>query len=138
VLPSPSPSEETGAAADETARPVVLIVDDNERNLKLARDVLGAAGLQTLGAAGGGEGLALAIEQRPDVILLDIRLPDMDGTLVARRLKEDSRTAGIPVVALTALSAGGGDWLREAGFDGVLEKPISVTEFPRQVRGYCR
>ena len=136
-MPYPSSSEQTVTAAGETARPLVLVVDDNEKNLKLVRDVLRAAGLQPLEAADGHEGLALAVEHRPDVILMDIRLPDMDGTLVARRLKEDPRTASIPVVALTALPAGG-ERLGEAGFDGVLEKPIDVTEFPRQVREFCR
>ena len=115
----------------------VLIVDDNEKNAKLARDVLRVAGLRTLEAGSGAEALALAFEHQPDVILMDIRLPDMDGTDAARRLKDDARTADIPVVALTSLSTNG-ESFREAGFDGYLEKPISVAEFPEQVRRYCR
>ena len=118
--------------------PLVLIVDDNSKNLKLARDVLGAAGFRTLEAESGAEGVALAAEHLPDVILMDIQLPDMDGTDAARALGNDARTAQIPVVALTALRLErDGDWLLAAGFAGYLEKPISVTEFPEQVRRYC-
>jgi len=117
---------------------LVLIVDDNEKNLRLARDVLRIAGFQTIEAASGAEGVALAAEQAPDVILMDVRLPDMDGTEAARRLKEDERTAAIPVVALTSLAMKGDrERLLASGFDGYLEKPISVREFPRQVRGFC-
>ena len=122
---------------ERVASELVLIVDDNEKNAKLARDVLRVAGLRTLEAGSGGEALALAFEHQPDVILMDIRLPDMDGTDAARRLKDDARTADIPVVALTSLTTNG-ESFREAGFDGYLEKPISVAEFPEQVRGYCR
>jgi two-component system, cell cycle response regulator DivK len=118
---------------------VVLIVDDNEKNMKLARDVLRLAGFRTLEAATGGESISLAHEHLPDVILMDIRLPDMDGTEATHRLKEDPRTAQIPVVALTSLAMKGDrELLLAAGFDGYLEKPISVREFPEQVRGFCR
>ncbi len=136
-MTSPSPG---ALPRGQTGRepPLVLIVDDNEKNLKLARDVLRAAGFQTLEAASGAEGIALAAEQLPDVILLDLRLPDMDGTDVAQRLGDDARTASIPVVALSSLPLeGSGDWLQTTGFAGYLEKPISVGEFPDQVRRYC-
>jgi two-component system, cell cycle response regulator DivK len=102
-----------------------------------SRDVLRFAGFRTLEAGSGAEALALAFEHQPEVILMDIRLPDMDGTEAARRLKDDARTAGIPVVALTSLATNEKSF-REAGFDGYLEKPISIYEFPEQVRGYCR
>jgi two-component system cell cycle response regulator DivK len=116
----------------------VLIVDDNEMNLKLARDVLRAAGFGTIGAASGVVGVALAGERLPDVILMDLRLPDMDGADAARRLGAETRTASIPVVALSSLPLkGGGDWLQAAGFAGWLEKPIRVGEFPHQIRRYC-
>jgi two-component system, cell cycle response regulator DivK len=118
---------------------LVLIVDDNEKNLRLARDVLQFAGFRTLEAASAGEGLLLAAEELPDVILMDIRLPDMDGTEAARRLKDDPRTARIPVVALTSLAMKGDrERFLAAGFDGYLEKPISVRDFPEQVRAYWR
>jgi two-component system cell cycle response regulator DivK len=116
----------------------VLIVDDNEKNMKLARDVLRLAGFRTLEAATGGESISLAREHLPDVILMDIRLPDMDGTAAARIIKDDARTAHIPVVALTSLAMKGDrELLLGAGFDGYLEKPISVREFPEQIRSFC-
>ena len=117
---------------------LVLIVDDNERNLRLARDVLRFAGFRTVEAGSGGEGISLAIEHLPDVILMDIRLPDMDGTEAARRLKDDEKTSHIPIVALTSLAMKGDrEWFLATGFDGYLEKPISVRELPEQVRSYC-
>jgi two-component system cell cycle response regulator DivK len=118
---------------------LVLIVDDNERNRRLARDVLQHAGLRTLEATTASEALALAATKGPDVILMDIRLPDLDGTEATRRLKEDERTAVIPVVALTSYAMKGDrEWFLAAGFDGYLEKPISVREFPEQVLRFCR
>jgi two-component system, cell cycle response regulator DivK len=119
--------------------PLVLIVDDNEKNLKLHRDVLRAAGLRTLEAGTAAEAIALATAQTPDVILMDLGLPDMNGSEAARILAADRRTARIPVVALTSLRLDDeSDLLRTAGFAGYLEKPISVADFPEQVRGYCR
>ena len=115
--------------------PLVLIVDDNEKNRKLARDVLRAAGFRTLEAARGDEAIAVAAEHRPDVILLDLRLPDMDGTDVARELRGGAETGRIPVVALSASAVRrSSDRLLAAGFDGYLQKPIDVRAFPEQVR----
>jgi two-component system, cell cycle response regulator DivK len=119
--------------------PLVLIVDDNEKNRKLARDVLRAAGLRTVEAADGNEAIAVAAKCLPDVILLDLRLPDMDGTDVARGLRGGAATGGIPIVALSASrNLGGSDRLLAADFDGYLQKPIDVRAFPEQVRGFCR
>jgi two-component system, cell cycle response regulator DivK len=115
--------------------PLVLIVDDNEKNLKLARDVLRSAGFRTLDAASGAEALRLAAEHVPDLVLLDLRLPDMDGAEVARELGDGTRTQGVPVVALSALHLPAGGGLR--GFAGYLEKPIDVAAFPDQVWSYC-
>lgn len=115
---------------------LVLIVDDDGKNRKLARDVLRVSGFRTLEAGCGAEAIALAAEHQPDVILMDLRLPDMDGTVAARRLAERPRTTRIPIVALSALALETGE-LRAAGFAGCLVKPISVSEFPDQVRGYC-
>jgi two-component system cell cycle response regulator DivK len=118
---------------------LVLIVDDNQKNLKLARDLLRFAGFRTLEAGTGEEGIALAAGHLPDVILMDIRLSDMDGTDALRRLKHDEPTASIPVVALTSFAMKGDrERFLAAGFDGYLEKPISVREFGGQVRSYCR
>ena len=118
---------------------LVLIVDDNDRNLRLARDVLRHAGLRTLEAATGEDALELAALETPDVILMDIRLPDMDGSDVLRSLKQNAETAPIPVVALTSFAMKGDrEWFLSTGFDGYLAKPISVRDFPDQVRGFCR
>ncbi len=117
---------------------LVLIVDDHERNLKLARDVLLAAGFRTLVARDAAEAIALAAEHLPDVILMDLRLPDMDGAEAARILADGARTAAIPVVALSAVAFEGDTaWLTRAGFAGYLDKPIDVESFPHQVRQFC-
>ena len=119
--------------------PLVLIVDDNEKNRRLAGAVLRAAGLRTMQARSGAEAITVAATHLPDVVLLDLELPDMPGTDVARELRNGARTARIPVVALSARrDLGDGDGLAAAGFDGYLEKPIDVSEFPAQVRSYCR
>jgi two-component system cell cycle response regulator DivK len=117
---------------------LVLIVDDNVKNLKLATDVLRAAGFRTLEAASGAEAIAHADEHGPDVILLDLRLPDLDGTEVVRELRSRERTARIAVVAVSALSNVDREWVSSSGFDGYIEKPISVRERPDQVRSYVR
>jgi len=118
---------------------LILIVDDNENNRKLARDVLQYAGFATLEATGGVEGVAMAIEHTPALVLMDIRMPDLNGTEALKLLREDSRTAAIPIVALTSSTMSGDEqrFLAE-GFDGYLAKPISVREFPDQVREFLR
>jgi len=118
--------------------PVALIIDDSGANRKLARVVLRADGFETVEAATGAEGVALAMEHVPDVILMDLRLPDMDGAEAARSLKADERTAGIPVVAVSVMPMEeSGEWLVSSGFAGWLAKPIRVGTFPDQVRFYC-
>jgi two-component system, cell cycle response regulator DivK len=113
--------------------PLVLIVDDNEKNLRLARDVLQAAGFRTLDAETGAQAIALAAEHLPDVILMDLRLPDMDGAEAAAALGNEPGTAQIPVVAMSALQLEG-----EVAppFAGYIEKPITVDAFPDDVRRY--
>ena len=129
----PSPQDD----APSPAPPLVLVVDDDERNRKLARDVLRRSGLRTIEAASGRAAIALARDCLPDVVLLDLRLPDMEGRDVARALQEGDRTAHIPVVALTALRYSDvGARLLADGFSGYLEKPIDVRAFPEQVRRY--
>jgi two-component system, cell cycle response regulator DivK len=118
--------------------PVVLIADDNDKNRKLAGSILSAAGFRTIEAATGTEAILLATEHAPDVVLMDLRLPDMDGTEAARMLGEGERTARIPVVAWSAVRLeGSGNWLEAAGFAGWLEKPIRLDTFVDQVRGFC-
>jgi two-component system cell cycle response regulator DivK len=117
---------------------LVLIVDDNEQNRKLVRDVLEAADIGTLSAATATEGLALARRHRPDLVLMDLRLPDLDGVEAARLLRVDQATADIPVVALSATrSDEAQDWLGGACFSGYIEKPVDVRELPDQVRRHC-
>jgi two-component system, cell cycle response regulator DivK len=131
-------SPRAGANGRVGNSPLVLIVDDSAKNRKLAREVLRAAGFRTLEAARGDEAIAVAAKSRPDLILLDLRLPDMHGTEVARKLRGGAETGRIPIVALSASPmAGGSDRLLATGFDGYLQKPIDVRAFPLQVRGYC-
>ena len=121
-----------------SSHPLVLIVDDSDRNRKLVRDVLRHAGFRTLEAMTATEGIALASAHLPDVILMDLRLPDLDGTQAARLLVADPRTTHIPVVAVTALPLGPGDeWLADAGFAGHIGKPIDTDALPGLVRGFC-
>ncbi len=115
----------------------VLVVEDNDRNRKLVRDLLQVTGFRVLEAASAGEGLRLAVAHLPDVVLLDVQLPDHDGETALRRLRADPRLALIPVVALTAYAMPSDrERLLRAGFDGYLAKPISVREFPAQVRAF--
>jgi len=117
---------------------LVLIVEDNEKNLKLVRDLLQFKGYRTLEAGTAGEGIHLASTHRPDLILLDIQLPDMDGSTALGRLRAEASTAAIPVVALTAFAMKDDrERFLGAGFDGYLMKPINIKEFPEQVRQYC-
>ncbi|HEY2655289.1 MAG TPA: response regulator [Solirubrobacteraceae bacterium] len=117
-----------------TGGKVILIVEDNARNLKLARDVLNHVGYRTLEAENAEDGLALARAERPDLVLMDVQLPGMDGLEALARLRTDPLTADIPVVALTAFAMREDrDRLLAVGFDAYLEKPIDVREFPRQV-----
>lgn len=117
---------------------LILVVDDNDKNLRLARDVLRVNGFRTLEASTAGEALTLAAEQLPDVILMDVRLPDMSGVEAVRRLKADPSTATIPVIALTAFAMDGQrEWLLDAGFDDYVAKPIDIHKFPEAVRRHC-
>ena len=119
------------------ANELILVVDDNEQNRRLTRKVLQFAGFRTLEAGAGVEGLSLAAEHRPDLVLMDIRMPDMNGTEVLQKLREDARTAAIPVVALTSSTMKGDrERFLADGFDRYLEKPIRVREFPDQVRSH--
>jgi two-component system, cell cycle response regulator DivK len=116
----------------------VLVVEDNETSMKLFRDVLRATGYRTLEASTGSEAVRLAAEHAPDLVLMDIQLPDIDGVEALSRLRVDERTASIPVLALTA-QAMHGDRRRflAAGFDGYMSKPVNLVELLRVVRQYC-
>ena len=117
---------------------LILIVEDNEKNLKLVRDILQFRGFRTLEAGTAERGIALAEEHRPDLILMDIQLPDMGGEQALAHLRADPNTASIPVVALTAMAMQGDEArLLAAGFCGYVSKPISAKDFPDQVRRFC-
>jgi two-component system cell cycle response regulator DivK len=116
---------------------VILVVEDNERNLKLLRDVLQYAGYVVRAARTAEDGIALAVSDPPDLVLMDLQLPGIDGVEALRRLRESPRTANIPVVAVTAQAMKQDrERVRQAGFDGYVEKPISVRAFPDQVRRF--
>jgi two-component system cell cycle response regulator DivK len=114
---------------------VVLIVEDNEKNMKLARDVLRVRGYETLEAVTGEDGVRLAKENRPDLVLMDIQLPGISGIEAFRMLRADAATAKIPVVALTAsVTPTDRTQITEAGFDAFLGKPIVLKEFLETVK----
>jgi two-component system cell cycle response regulator DivK len=120
-------------------KPTVLIVEDNDRNLKLARELLRIGGFETLEATTGGEAVEMAKRHRPDVIVMDVQLPDFDGWEALRRIRADSDTADQVVVAVTAYAVAGDEpRFLEGGFDGYLTKPIDVRTFSRSIEAFCR
>jgi two-component system cell cycle response regulator DivK len=117
---------------------LVLIVEDNEKNLKLARDLLQYHGFRTVEAVDGETGLEVARAALPDIILMDIELPGIDGVTTLERLRADPVTAGITVVAVTAsVMPVDRDRFARAGFAAVVLKPIDIRTFPALVLSYC-
>ena len=115
----------------------VLIVEDNELNMKLFHDLLDAQGYETLETREGLQALALARQHRPDLILMDIQLPEISGLEVTKWLKEDDELSHIPVVAVTAFAMKGDEErIREGGCEAYLSKPISVGKFIETVRRF--
>ena len=115
----------------------VLIVEDNELNMKLFNDLLQAHGYVTVGTRHGGEAVDLARQHRPDLILMDIQLPEISGIDVTRRLKADPELKAIPVIAVTACAMKGDEErIREGGCEAYLSKPISVAKFLETVRQF--
>ena len=109
---------------------LVLIVEDNPRNMKLVRDVLQVKGHETLEATTAEDGIVLAVERRPDLVLMDIQLPGMNGIDALRILRADPATAKIPVIAVTAsVMQQDRKLILEAGFDSYLGKPLNLAEF---------
>jgi two-component system cell cycle response regulator DivK len=116
----------------------ILVVEDNEKNMKLFRDVLQAKGYEPIEATTGEQAVELATERSPDLILMDVQLPGIDGVEALGRIRRDERTASIPVVALTAQAmAGDKERFLESGFDGYLSKPVNVLEFVETVESYA-
>jgi two-component system cell cycle response regulator DivK len=117
----------------------ILVVEDNALNLKLIRDVLQVAGYEVIEATTGEQGIALALERRPDLILMDLQLPGIDGSEALRSIRGDPRTQAIPVVAVSAFAMKADrERAYRDGFDGYLEKPISIRALPGQVSGYLK
>jgi len=113
----------------------ILIVEDNDKNMKLARDILNAKGYRTIEAVTGEEGVKLAKERLPDLVLMDIQLPGMNGIEAFRQIRADAKSAGIPVVALTAsVTPTDRSEITAAGFDAFIGKPINLKEFVATVK----
>ncbi len=121
------------------SQPNRILIEDNPDNLELVRFLLEQAGFQVVSAVDGLEGLEKARSQRPDLILLDMSLPELDGWHLAKQLKDTEATAGIPIVALTAHTLPG-DRRRalEAGCDGFISKPLNVARFASQIKEYLK
>ena len=115
----------------------VLIVEDNELNMKLFGDLLEAHGYATLKTGNGVEAIEIARNERPDLIIMDIQLPQVSGLDVTRWLKEDDELRAIPVIAVTAFAMKGDEErIRQGGCEAYLSKPISVAKFLETVRTY--
>ena len=115
----------------------ILVVEDNPKNLKLVRDVLQYCGYEVVEATTGEDGVRLAREVSPDLILMDLQLPGIDGAETLRRIRQHDHMRGVPVVAVTAFAMD--DDRRKAfdsGFNGYVEKPISVRSLPQQVHDF--
>lgn len=116
----------------------ILVVEDNEKSMKLFRDVLRATGYRALEAATGRQAIELASAHAPALILMDIQLPDLDGVEALGALRANESTSSIPVLAVTAQAMQGDrERLLAAGFDGYLSKPVNVVELLDTVRQHC-
>jgi len=115
----------------------ILVVEDNPKNLKLVRDVLQFSGYEVIEATSGEDGVRLAKKERPNLILMDLQLPGIDGTEALRQIREDDNGGGVPVVAVTAFAMNEDrDRAYAAGFDGYVQKPISVRNLQQQVHDF--
>jgi CheY-like chemotaxis protein len=116
----------------------ILVVEDNEKNMKLFRDVLQATGYITLEATSGEDAVELARSHEPALVLMDVQLPGIDGVEALARLRQDERSRSIPVLAVTAQAMSGDrERFLQAGFDGYLSKPVDITELIQAVREHC-
>ncbi len=128
-----------GKTGAETMPKTVLIVEDNELNMKLFHDLLQANGFNTIETRNGIEALDLARKHKPDLILMDIQLPEVSGLEVTKWIKEDDELKSIPVVAVTAFAMKGDEErIREGGCEAYLSKPISVAKFLETVRHFVK
>ena len=114
---------------------LILIIEDNEKNRKLARDVIQVKGYTTIESESAEEGLKLALEKSPALVLMDIQLPGMDGITALKQLRANPQTKSIPVIAITASAmTNNRQAMLAEGFDGYQSKPISVKDFLEEVR----
>jgi len=114
---------------------LILIVEDNEKNMKLARDVLQSKGYATVEAITGEDGVRIAIEKKPDLVLMDIQLPGINGIEALRQVRADPACARIPIVAFTAsVTPADRSQIAAAGFNAFLSKPINLKEFLETVK----
>ena len=115
----------------------VLIVEDNDLNMKLFCDLLDANGYQTIKSTTGKDALKLVKTKLPDLVLMDIQLPDVSGLDVTRQIKDDAKTKDIPVIAITAFAMKGDEEkIRQGGCEAYMSKPISVPKFLKMVRSF--
>ncbi len=115
----------------------ILVVEDNDRNRELVKDILDIQGYHVLEARDGVEGVAMAREHKPDLVILDIQMPIMDGITAAKLIKSDPATRGITMIALTSFAMKGDrERLMEAGFDDYIAKPIDTRKLPEIVKKY--
>lgn len=115
----------------------ILVIEDHEDNRRILRDLLSSAGFELIEAMTGDEGVAMAQEHRPDLILMDIQLPGLDGYQATRRIKADPALRQIPVIAVTSFALSGDDVKAyEAGCDGYVTKPYSPRQLLAKVREY--
>lgn len=115
----------------------ILVVEDNPKNLKLVRDVLTFSGYEVIEATSGEDGVRLAAEEEPDLILMDLQLPGIDGAEALRQIRVSSHNPDVTVVAVTAFAMNDDrEQAFESGFNGYVEKPISVRALPQQVRDF--
>ena len=133
----------SGASADPPNPPVtampktILVVEDNELNMKLFHDLLEAHGYNILQTRDGMEALKIARQHRPDLILMDIQLPEVSGLEVTKWIKEDDNLKSIPIIAVTAFAMKGDEEkIREGGCEAYIAKPISVTNFLKTVEQF--
>ncbi len=122
---------------NEAMPKTILIVEDNELNMKLFRDLLQAHGYETLHSREGLHALELAREHMPDLVLMDIQLPEVSGIEIIKWMKEDKKLQGIPVIAVTAFAMKGDEErIREGGCEAYISKPISVVPFMQTIKSF--
>lgn len=115
----------------------ILVVEDNESNLELFLDVLSMSGYSYIASTEGEDAIQKAIDEQPDLILLDIQLPGLDGVEIIKRLRDDARAKGLKIIALTAHAMKGDkDFYLSQGFDGYISKPIIIKEFLNEIKRY--